>query len=112
MKIWHLIVGAAILWMIFGIDSGSRSSSPNNSGTSAYPRYYSAPTSDEEDSNEEEGEYDCTVFNTTTGNGPYTLLCEKNYGSIRINFPNGGYIVVDEDGNHTRTGHQWDVEIY
>ena len=112
MKLWHFFVGAAILWLIFGIDSGSKSSSLNKTGTSSYPRYQSTPISDEEDSTEEDGEYDCIVFNTSTGNGPYTLSCEKDSGTIIINFPNGGYIVVDEDGFHSRTGHQWDVEIY
>jgi hypothetical protein len=117
MKLWHLIVGAAILWMIFGTDSGTKSSSHNKNDTSIYPRYHNAPVIDEEDSSEkdsdkEDGEYDCTVFNTSTGNGPYTLSCEKDSGTIIINFPNGGYIVVDEDGFHPPTGNHWDVELY
>lgn len=112
MKLWHLIVGSAILWMIFGTDSGTKSSSHNKTDTSTYPRYHTAPVIDEENSTEEDGEYDCTVFNTSTGNGPYTLSCEKDSGTIIINFPNGGYIVVDEDGFHPPTGNHWDVELY
>lgn len=112
MKLWHFIVGAVLLWLIFGTDSGTNSSKSNNSGTSTYPRYYSTPKIDTENSIEEDGEYDCTAFNTSTGNGPYTLYCEKDGGNITINFPNGGFIVVDEDGFHPRTGHQWDIELH
>jgi hypothetical protein len=37
-------------------------------------------------------------MNVSRGNGPYSLECEKDGGEITRHFPNGGYVVVDEDG--------------
>src|SRR5258705_11285211 len=45
----------------------------------------------------EDGSYNCEVSNTTRGNGPYTLECEKSGDEIVIHFNNGGYINLDID---------------
>jgi len=57
-----------------------------------------------------DGDFDCVATNLTTGNGPYSLNCEKDGDDIIINFPNGGHITVDEDGFHSETGNNWDIE--
>jgi hypothetical protein len=57
-----------------------------------------------------DGDFDCVATNLTTGNGPYSLNCEKDGDDIIINFPNGGHITVDEDGFHSETGDNWDIE--
>ena len=64
-----------------------------------------------DNSDKEDGEHDCTATNTTKGNGPYTLTCEKEGDEITIHFPNGGFIVVHENGYHPETGDNWDVEL-
>lgn len=57
------------------------------------------------------GDYSCTAYNLSTGNGPYQLQCEKDNDEIIIHFPNGGYIVTDEDGFHFETGDIWDIDL-
>lgn len=57
-----------------------------------------------------DGDFDCTATNLSSGNDPYSLNCEKDGDDIIINFPNGGHITVDEDGFHSETGDNWDIE--
>jgi hypothetical protein len=57
-----------------------------------------------------DGDFDCTASNLTSGNGAYSLDCEKDGDDIIINFPDGGHITVDEDGFHSETGDTWDIQ--
>lgn len=128
MKLWHFVVGALVLWLLFNEGGGTKrpAAAPGGSGyfqaPQAYPsvpsggsEYFQAPHAypsvPSGISLSTIDEVDCTVLNTTTGNGPYTLTCEMDDDEIRINFPNGGFIIVDSDGYHYRTGHYWDVEL-
>ena len=58
----------------------------------------------------QDGSYDCEVTNTTRGNGPYTLECEKSGDEIVIHFNNGGYINLDIDAQPTGDGSTWELE--
>lgn len=111
MRMWHFIAGAIVLWLIFGNESGSKHSTPAGGSHGSYRSPYTPPLGSHRNQGVAVGEFDCTVFNITTGNGPYTLMCDRDGDEITINFPNGGYIIVDEDGYHARTGHFWEVEI-
>jgi hypothetical protein len=111
MKTWHFFAGAFFLWLFFGGDSGTISPRPRSTSGGSYTlpntppaTYWGAPVGSV-------GNLDCTVFNLTTGHGPYALMCEREGDEIRINFPNGGHIIVDEDGYHARTGNLWEVEL-
>jgi hypothetical protein len=111
MKLWHFVLGALVLWLIFGQDRGSTRSPPLTGSRGYYESPYLNPSVPTGRAISTVGEVDCTVLNTSTGNGPYNLTCERDGDDIRINFPNGGFITVDSDGYHDRTGHYWDVEI-
>jgi hypothetical protein len=57
-----------------------------------------------------DGSHDCEVMNTTRGNGPYTLECEKSGDDITIHFNNGGYITLDMDSQESADGSTWELE--
>ncbi len=58
-----------------------------------------------------DGDHECVVMNVSRGNGPYNLECEKDGDEITIRFPNGGYVVVDENGYEASRGEQWSVQF-
>ncbi len=70
------------------------------------------------------GTYSCTAENTTRGDGPHSLICEKTGDELIIHFPKGVHVVTNisseesEDNMtwnfvtaHTDTGDTWEVEI-
>lgn len=57
-----------------------------------------------------DGTYSCEVTNTTRGNGPYSLECEKSDSEIVIHFNNGGYITLDVDAGHLSDGETWNFD--
>ena len=85
----------------------------------------SAPSSDNQAEQVlADGSYECEASNTTQGNGPYNLECEKIGNELTIHFSNGGYIVNDIDSinsngekswtldtTHPEEGDNWDVVI-
>jgi hypothetical protein len=117
MKFWHLILAFFVIWLVFGGDEKSSHREGFSTEQADYlpPTYNSGlrpPRYPRRDNSEKpDGDYDCTVMNISSGLGPYTLQCEKNGDDITINFPNGGYIVVDSDGYHAVRGEQWEVEL-
>jgi hypothetical protein len=122
MPVWVIFIAlAAVLWAVFGDSdkpvSSSGHSSPSYTHSPAVVRWTdSSATEDDDDDDEsgedkEDGEYDCTVANVSRGNGPYSLSCEKDGDEIKIRFPNGGHITVDEDGFHPERGDHWEVEL-
>lgn len=89
----------------------------NNRDTYYNEESFSSTYESIEDENEIENENslpqglsDCSAYNTSNGNGPYTLDCERDGDEIRLNFPNGGYIDLDQDGYDPQTGEQWEIE--
>ena len=56
----------------------------------------------------EDGSYSCDATNSTRGNGPYALDCEKSGDTITIYFTNGGHIDLDIDSQDGTDG-SWDV---
>ena len=58
----------------------------------------------------QDGSYACEVMNTTRGNGPYTLSCDKSGDDITIHFNNGGYITLDVDSQESADGSTWELE--
>jgi hypothetical protein len=58
----------------------------------------------------EDGSYNCEVTNTTRGNGPYTLECEKSGDDLTIHFNNGGHIILDVDSQQSPNGSTWQLE--
>lgn len=115
MKVWYFPIGALILGIFVGCEQ-SASSEPSYSSSTSFSSSQSASIRKRagaltDISDIDDGEFDCTVSNATTGNGPYSLLCEKDGDEITIHFPNGGFLVVDEDGYHARTGTYWEVEV-
>ena len=58
-----------------------------------------------------DGSYDCDVTNTTRGNGPYSLGCDKDGDEVTIHFDNGGHVTVDSDGYDYNTGEVCDVDL-
>jgi hypothetical protein len=72
------------------------------------------PASDDDSGAEQEasfldGTYSCEASNTTSGNGPYSLECDKSGDEVVIHFNNGGHITLDVDSQEMR-GEQWHVE--
>jgi hypothetical protein len=93
--------------------SNDHKTAPLDSKTygSKYNDYQSGSSSEDVDQDDiPDGDFDCTATNLISGNGPYSLNCEKDGDDIIINFPNGGHITVDEDGFHSETGDNWDIE--
>ena len=82
----------------------SDSSYPNNS-------IELSEESSDDDQQRQNGSYDCDVTNTSRGNGPYALDCDKDGDEVTINFNNGGSVTIDSDGYDSSTGEQWDVEL-
>jgi len=122
-QFWIVVVGAGLLWLVFG-DTGRSQKRTEPQASYAPPNYtpqytspiYSTPSAGWRASTasmeeKDDGEYECTATNLSTGNGPYSLTCEKDGDEVIIRFPNGGYITVDEDGYHARRGEQWEIEL-
>ena len=70
------------------------------------------------------GAYSCTAENTTRGDRPHALNCEKKGDELVIHLPNGAHIVTnitsEESENnltwnfetiHHNTGDRWEVKI-
>ena len=108
-----------ISWLLLALllnSCGSNSPDSIEGSTS----YSTSSTSAEDDGQDSEGDsvqgrtpdgdFDCSATNTSRGNGPYTLGCEKYGGDVTIHFNNGGHLTVDEDGYDSNTGEYWDVE--
>src|SRR5262245_54472448 len=78
---------------------------------------------DDDEGELEDGEYDCSATNVSTGKGPYSITCEKNSDEIRIIFAKGGFRIVSIDSSEKRDddsfliegsdrrGEQWEIEI-
>jgi hypothetical protein len=111
LKFWHLVVGGLALWLIFGQGEDTKRSPSSSGGRGYYHAPYSYPSVPSGRGITNVDEIDCTVLNTTTGHGPYSLTCEIDGDDVKIIFPNGGFIIVDLDGYHDRTGDYWDVEL-
>jgi len=56
-----------------------------------------------------DGDYSCDAYNSTAGNGPYSLECEKSGDSIVLHFSNGGYITLDIDSQDL-DGNTWEID--
>ena len=105
--IWIILV-VFMLYKCSGSDHKDHSSSSlqyENSSSSITHNY-----GDKENNEELTGDFDCTVTNLTSGNGPYSLECEHDGEDTIIHFPNGGSITVDENGFHGDTGDTWEIE--
>jgi hypothetical protein len=58
----------------------------------------------------EDGSYSCEASNSTSGNGPYALDCEKSGDTITLRFPNGGHIDLDIESQESADGKTWEIE--
>jgi hypothetical protein len=58
----------------------------------------------------EDGTYACDATNSTRGNGPYSLRCEKTGDTIVLHFNNGGHVTLDVDSQDKADGHSRQIE--
>jgi len=58
----------------------------------------------------EDGTYSCNATNSSRGNGPYTLECEKSGDRVILHFANGGHVTLDIGSQETADGHSWQIE--
>ena len=58
----------------------------------------------------EDGSYSCDAYNSTRGNGPYVLDCDKSGDNVTIHFPNGGYLDLDIESQDSTDGSSWEIE--
>jgi hypothetical protein len=68
-----------------------------------------ARTDQEEPSVLQDGSYSCDATNSTQGNGPYSLACEKSGDTLTIHFENGGYIHLDIDSQDKADENTWEI---
>jgi hypothetical protein len=80
----------------------------------------SATSAEEERSELADGTYSCSVYNETTGHGPYDLSCTKSGDNVTAYFSNGGYVEgvsSGEDGppwifeGSDSRGNTWQITI-
>jgi hypothetical protein len=56
------------------------------------------------------GAYRCMATNTTQGNGPYFVNCEKSAGMIRVHVRNGGSVETRIQSQQPAAGEMWQIE--
>ncbi len=111
------LINVILILMLTLLSSCGSNSSDSNENSSSYSSSGGSAEDDGQDSEDDsvqgrtsDGDFDCSATNTSRGNGPYTLGCEKYGGDVTIHFNNGGHVTVDEDGYDSNTGEYWDVE--